>query len=93
MTWLCRPSPGWSTYSTDVGRILESSRLPKPPLSRVVTWAHRVQATAIYTVDGSRKAVKIGWAMEVRSARAAVRHDGLVLGSRLHEEHEGHDQK
>ena len=56
-----------------------------------MTWAHRVQATAIYTVDGSRKAVKIGRAMEVRSARAAVRHDGLVLGSRLHEEHEGHD--
>jgi hypothetical protein len=58
---------------------------------RVLRWCCRVRATAVYTLDGSRKVIKVGKSKELRSARAAIRHDGTVYGGRLAEQPEGHD--
>ena len=61
----------------------------------LITWWARVEPTAIYALDGSRKVVKQIEAdgsvtRELRSARAAVRHDGRIISGVLDEE-EGAD--
>ena len=60
-------------------------------LERAVVWGCRIDATAVYAVDGARKLTPRGDSEDVVSARAAVRHDGRVVGGELAEDPEHHD--
>ena len=51
---------------------------------RLTTWSARVQATRIYTLDGGWRDVKVSDESTVKIAtRAAIDHEGRVLGGRI----------
>ena len=57
----------------------------------LLSWGRRIRFTAAYTVDGSRKKVDTEDGPKMVSARAAVRHDGEILGGPIEELEDGAD--
>ena len=53
---------------------------------RLTTWSTRVRATRIYTLDGGWREVQVGEGKVKIATRAAVDHEGHVLGGRIYEE-------
>jgi hypothetical protein len=53
---------------------------------KLTTWSARIKATRIYTLDGGWREIKTDGGMVKIATRAAIDHEGHVLGGRICEE-------